>query len=174
MARPEKQAIVSDLKAKFQRAKGIVLADYRGLNVKKTTELRRKLREAGVEYKVVKNTLAQRAARDANFDIDRLLTGPSAMAFGYEDPVAPAKVIVEFARDNKELEIKGGILEGQPVGAESIKALASLPPREVLLARVASGMQAPISGMVQVLVGPLRKLVYVLNAVRTQKEAAAS
>ncbi|HHV61955.1 MAG TPA: 50S ribosomal protein L10 [Firmicutes bacterium] len=175
VARPEKEAAVADIKEKLERSKAVVLTDYRGLNVHDIMELRRKLREAGIEYKVVKNTLAQLAAEKAAMsDINTYLTGPTAMAFGFGDPVAPAKIISEFAREHKELEIKGGMLEGKVIGAAEVKALASLPSREVMLARVASAMQAPIAGIVGALSGCIRNLVYALDAVRKQKEGAAA
>lgn len=175
MARPKKEAAVADIKERLERSKAIVLTDYRGLNVHDIMELRRRLKEAGVDYKVVKNTLAQLAAEKAAIsDVNVYLSGPTAMAFGFGDPVAPAKIISEFAREHKELEIKGGILEGRVIGADDVKALALLPSREVMLARVASAMQAPIAGVVGALSGCMRKLVYALDAVRKQKEGAAA
>lgn len=175
MARPEKEAAVAELREKLGSAKGSVITDYRGLTVKKVTDLRRRLRKAGVEYKVIKNTLASRAAHELDIaDLDKYLAGPTAIAFSMEDPVAPAKVLAEFAKDNKELEIKGGLLQGKVIDSEGVKALAELPPREVLLAQVAAGMQAPISGMVQVLSGVLRSFVYALDGYRRQREEAGA
>lgn len=172
MARPEKEATVAELKSKLVAAQAVVLTDYRGLTVKKITELRRRLRQAGVEYRVAKNTLTSLAAREANLaDLDQYLSGPTALAFGETDPVAPAKVLVDFAKENKELTIKGGVLDGRVIGADQIKALADLPSREVLLARVLGGMQAPLVGMASVLSGTLRGFVYALDAYRRQREA---
>ncbi|MDI3281140.1 MAG: 50S ribosomal protein L10 [Bacillota bacterium] len=172
--REAKREVVKELQEKFASSQSVVLADYRGLNVKAMTDLRRRCREAGVEYRVVKNTLARLAARQAGLEgLEELLLGPVSLAFGYRDPVLPAKVLSEFARDHKELEIKGGVLQGKVVSYEAVKALADLPPREVLLARLVGGMQAPLSGLVAVLNGPLRQLVYALEAVRKQKEAGA-
>ncbi|HHW15285.1 MAG TPA: 50S ribosomal protein L10 [Firmicutes bacterium] len=172
MARPEKEATVAELKAKLRSAQAVVLADYRGLTVKKVTELRRRLRQAGVEYRVVKNTLTSRAAHEADLqDLDQYLTGPTAIAFGTADPVAPAKVLMDFARENKELTVKGGVLEGRVIGFDQIKALAELPSREVLLAQVLAGMQAPLAGMARVLSGTLSGFVYALDAYRRQREA---
>lgn len=166
-----KKVVVEEIKGKLQNAKGVVLADYRGLNVAEVTKLRTKLREAGVEYRVLKNTMTRIAAHDLGInDLDPFLEGPTAIAFG-SDPVAPAKVISEFAKTNKNLEIKAGLLEGKVIDFEGVKALADLPAREVLLAQVAAGMQAPLVGMVNVLQGPLRKAVYALEAIRKQKEA---
>lgn len=175
MPNPQKVAVVEEMADKLRRSEGAILTDYRGLNVKAMTELRAKLREAGVEYKVVKNTLAQRAAQAAQIEgLEQFLTGPTAIAFAYDDPVVAAKVLSEFAKANDALEIKGGLLNGKAIDVEGVKALASLPAREVLLSQVLRGMQAPIAGFVGVLQGVLRQLVYVLEAVRKQKEETAA
>ena len=172
MARPEKEAAVAELKERFASAKVVVLTDFRGLTVKKATELRRRLRQAGVEYRVVKNTLTSRAAREANLTgLDQYLAGPTALAFSGADPVAPAKVLMEFARENKELTVKAGVLDGRVIDAEQVKALADLPSREVLLAQVLAGMQAPLTGLVRVLNGTLAGFVYALEAYRRKLEA---
>jgi len=175
MARPDKAAAVAEIKEKLSKSKGVIITDYRGLNVAQATELRKQLREAGVEYRVVKNTLAILAAQGSGFDdMISLLSGPTAIAFGYEDPVAPAKVINEFARKNKALEIKGGVSEGKLLDVEGVKALALLPSKEELLGQVVRGMQSPIAGLVNVLQGTIRNLVYALEAVRKQKEEASA
>lgn len=171
----EKQAIVAELKEKLINTKGAVLTNYRGLTVAQDTKLRRKLREAGVEYRVVKNTMTRIAAKEAGLEeLAAYLEGPTAIALSDSDPVAPAKVISEFVKENKleKLEVKGGIVEGAVVDAQGVKALASLPPREVLIAQVLAGMQSPIAGLVNVLQGSIRNLVYTLDAVRQQKESA--
>lgn len=175
MARPEKVAVVEELKGKLSRAQVVVLTDYRGLNVQEITELRRQLREAGVEYKVAKNTLTIRAAREVDLpDLEQYLSGPTAIALGYDEPVSPAKIISDFARSHKELEIKGGVLEGNVIGIDAVQALADLPPRDELLAMVARAMQGPIAGLANALQGIMRNLVYALDAVREQKEAAGA
>lgn len=175
MARPEKEAAVADLKAKLSTAQAVVLTDYRGLTVKKVTELRRKLRQAGVEYLVAKNTLTSRAAHAADLAaLDQFLAGPTALAFGSADPVVPAKILMDFARDNKELTMKGGVLTGRVIGADQVKALADLPAREVLLSQVLAGMQAPLTGMARVLSGTLSGFVYALDAYRQQREARSA
>lgn len=174
MARPEKVAIVEEMSDKLQRGKGVVLTDYRGLNVQQMTELRAKLREVGVEFKVVKNTLTLLAAKNVELDdLEPLLVGPTAIAFGYDDPVASAKVVSDFAKDHKELEIKGGVLEGRVISEEEVKALGDLPSREELLAQVLRGMQSPVAGLVGVLQGTIRQFVYALEAIRKEKEKAA-
>lgn len=168
--RAEKEATVNEIQQKFERSKAVVLADYRGLNVKEVTELRKKLREAGIEYKVIKNTLTSRAAKQAKVEgLDQYLSGPTAIAFSYQDPVIPAKILANFAKDHKKLELKGGILEGRVINYQSVKALADLPSREILLGQVAGMLQAPMRGLVTVLAGPLRKAVYALDAIRKQK-----
>ena len=173
--RPEKVAVVEEIKDRLSKAQGIILADYRGLTVAQATELRRKLREAGVEFKVLKNTLTAIAAKEVGYEgLISLLVGPTAIAFGYDDPVAPAKVLSEFAKPNPALELKGGLLEGKVLDVAGVKALADLPSREELLSQVLRGMQAPISGLVNVLQGTIRNLVYALDAVRKQKEAAGA
>lgn len=173
MARAEKVAIVESLQSKMSGTQALFIADYRGLKVGELTELRARLRESGAELQVVKNTLARRAADAASLpDMGGMLTGPTAIAFAGDDVVAPAKVLHEFSQAHQALEIKGGLLEGKIVEPGEVEALAKLPSREVLLAQVVGGLQAPISGLAGVLSGLLRNLVYVLDAVRTQKEAA--
>lgn len=174
MARPEKVAMVEEIQERLSRVQGAVLTDYRGLTAGEMSALRKELREAGVEYKVFKNTLTILAAQGANLDgLVNYLTGPTAFAFGYNDPVVAAKIISEFAKKNKALEIKGGVVEGKIVGPEGVVDLANLPSREVLLSMVLRGMQAPMTGMVNVLQGNIRNFVYALNAVKEQKEASA-
>lgn len=169
----EKKAVVADLKEKLSAAKGGVLVNYRGLTVAQDTKLRRKFREAGVEYFVAKNTMIRLAAHEIGIeDLDSHLEGPSAVAISATDPVAPAKVLVDFIKENKIMEIKAGLVEGKVIDEAGVKALASLPSREVLLARVLAGMQSPIVGLVNVLQGNIRNLVYALEAVRKQKESA--
>ncbi|NPV26982.1 MAG: 50S ribosomal protein L10 [Firmicutes bacterium] len=166
-----KKQVVTEIREKLQRSKSAVLTDYRGLNVKEVTKLRNQLREAGIEYRVVKNTLATIAVKDIGLDeLEVYLKGPTAIAFS-DDPVAPAKILSEFAKTNKNFAIKGGVLEGKVIDLEGVKALADLPSREVLLAKVVGAMQAPITAWVNVLQGPIRKFVYALDAVRKQKEA---
>lgn len=175
MARPEKEAMVQEIQERLAKVQGAVLADYRGLNAEEMTQLRKATRNAGVEFKVLKNTLTILAAEALEMDdLVPYLKGPTAIAFGYNDPVAPAKVLSEFAKKSKALEIKGGIVEGRVIGPEGVANLADLPGREELLSMVLRGMQAPIAGLVNVLQGNIRNLVYALEAVRKQKEAASA
>jgi len=174
----QKQAIVADLKEQLTSAKGAVLTGYKGLTVAQDTQLRRALREAGVSYHVVKNTLMRIAAKEAGLEgLVEHLEGTTAFAVSAEDAVAPAKVISEFIKKNKledteVLTVKAGVVDGSVIDAAGVKALASLPSREVLIAKLLGSMQAPISNTVNVLQGVIRNAVYVLDAVRQQKESA--
>ena len=171
----EKEEMLQMLKEKMGSAQLIVMTDYKGINVSAMTKLRRKMRESGSEFKVAKNTIAKIAARELGIEgMDEYLEGPTALAFGFEDPVAPAKILGDFAKEYKQLAIKAGILEGRLVGEAQIKDLANLPSREVLLAKVLGGMQAPMYGFAGALQGLLRNLVYVLEAVREKKAGEAT
>jgi len=169
-----KQKIVQELRQKISDSSFLILADFRGLKVSEATELRAELRKAGVEYRVVKNTLTTLAVREAGLsELEPYLKGPTAIAFGLNDPVAPAKLLTEFAKTNKNLNIKVGVVEGKVIDLDGIKALAELPSREVLLGKVAGAFQAPIASWVNVLQAPIRSLVYVLDSIRQQKQETA-
>jgi large subunit ribosomal protein L10 len=176
----EKQALVASIKEKLTTAKGAVLTSYKGLTVAQDTELRRALREAGVSYHVVKNTMTRIAAKEAGMDaINDHLAGTTALAVSTTDAIAPAKAICEFIKKNKledngVLVVKVGLVDGAVITADEVKALASLPSREVLIAKLLGSMQAPISNTVNVLQGVIRNAVYVLDAVRQQKEQRES
>jgi len=176
----EKQALVASIKEKLTTAKGAVLTSYKGLTVAQDTELRRALREAGVSYHVVKNTMTRIAAKEAGLDaINDHLAGTTALAVSTTDAIAPAKAICEFIKKNKledngVLVVKVGLVDGTVINADEVKALASLPSREVLIAKLLGSMQAPISNTVNVLQGVIRNAVYVLDAVRQQKEQKES
>lgn len=155
-----KQVQVQEITEKFQSASSVVVVDYRGLNVAQVTELRKQLREAGVEFKVYKNSLTRRAAESAEMaELNEFLTGPNAIAFSNEDVVAPAKVLNDFAKDHEALEIKAGVIEGKLVTLDEVKAIATLPSREGLLSMLLSVLQAPI-----------RNLALATKAVADQKE----
>lgn len=171
--RPEKVAKVAEIKELLTNSKCTILVDFCGLTVAQDTALRRKMREAGVHYNVVKNTLLRIAAAEAGIEgLEPSLEKNTAIAAAPEDPVAVAKIICEFAKENKELKVKVGVLDGKVISAEEIKALAALPPKEVLIAKMLGSMNAPISGFVNVLQGTIRNVVYALDAVRKQKESA--
>lgn len=169
----EKQKIVADLREKFEAAKVVIVTDYKGLDVAQMNALRRKLREAEVEYQVVKNTMLTRASKDTDAEqLVDMFKGPSAIALAFTDPVAPAKVLTQFAKDNDKLEIKAGVMNGKLLDLTAIGALAKLPSREELLAQVLATMNAVPQGLVSALADAPRRLVNVLNAVKDQKEAA--
>lgn len=147
-----KKAQVEEIKGKLENAQSAVLVEYRGLNVAETTELRKKFREAGVEYKVYKNNLVKIAIKDTKFEaLEQDLTGPNAIAFGYEDPVVPAKVIKDFAKEHKALELKSGVVEGQYCNLEKITEIADIPSREVLIGKFLGSIKAPISNFAYLL-----------------------
>jgi len=174
ITKAEKQKIVAQVKEDLEKAKTAIVADYRGLNVEQITKLRRALREENVKFVVVKNTLAKRAAHELGIEaLDAYLEGPTAIAYGFDDPVAPAKVLVDYTKEFDKLEVKGGLLEGAPVDLPRIKALASLPSREVLLAQVAGAFAAPMTNFAGAAQALLRKFVGTLDAIREKKEAEA-
>jgi large subunit ribosomal protein L10 len=140
-----KQEAVEVVAAKLRESVTTVVADYRGLNVAQVTELRKQLREAGIEFQVLKNTLLRRATAAAELtELDAVLTGPTAIAFGKDDAVSAAKILNDFAKKNNALELKGAVVEGRVIGVEEIKALAELPSREGLLSMLLSVLQAPV------------------------------
>jgi len=172
-----KQETVAEIKERFKSAKSVVLVDYRGVNVAQVTELRRQFRAAGVDYVVLKNTLVQRAVDDLKItDLDQYLTGPSAFAFGVNDPVAPAKVLTEFITKTKNdsLRPKAAYIDGAVFGPEGVKALSELPPKEVLIARMMGSLNAPITNFVGALSAILRSVVFAIDAIRKQKEESGS
>lgn len=141
----KKETLVQAAAEKFESAASVVIVDYRGLTVEEVTNLRKQLRDAGVEMKVIKNSILSRAAKKVGLDgLDEVFTGPTAVAFSNDDVVAPAKIIDEFAKDAKALEIKGGVIEGKVSSVEQITALAKLPNREGLLSMLLSVLQAPV------------------------------
>ena len=181
MAVTEKKiAIVADLKEKLTSCKGAVLTTYSGLTVAEDTALRVELRNAGVSYHVVKNTMTRIAATEAGLDgIVSHLEGTTALAISMEDAVAPARVICDFIKKNNledqaKLVVKVGIVEGSVVSADEVKAISNLPSKEVLIGKLLGSIQAPLSNTVGVMGSMLRSIVTVLDAVRKQKEEQAS
>ena len=173
MNREEKARVIEELAEKL-RGNYVVLVDYQGMNVAQSTRLRARSRESGVEFVVAKNTLARRAADAVGVEsLSELLEGPTAMAFS-EDPVAGAKLMVEFSDEVESFEVKGGLLDSsRVVDAAGVIALSRLPGREQLIAQVIGGVQSPIAGLVSVLNGTIQNLAVVLNAVAEQKGAQA-
>ncbi len=171
--RPEKTAIVDELKKKVDGSTFVIVADYKGLNVSKTAELRRRLRGVKAQYQVLQNRLFQRAAKDAKLGgLEKTLDGPSAMVFGSGDVVQAAKVLKDFIRENDLPVIKAGALEGALLSAQDIEHLAGLPSREVLLGMLVGTVAAPLSQLVGVLQQKVASVVYVLKALQDKKEKA--
>ena len=168
----QKKAVVAELSERLKGSVAGVLVNYKGITVADDTKLRKDLREAGVKYTVVKNTLLKRAAEDAGIEgLDPVLEGTTALATSEEDYVAAAKILCEYAEKNKNFEIKSGYVDGGVLGVDEIKDLAKLPSKEVLVAKALGGLNAPISGFVTVLNGNIRGLAFVLNAIAEKKGA---
>lgn len=168
----QKKDAVDALAEKIGSAVSGVLVDYLGLTVEEDTKLRNDLRAAGVEYKVVKNTITKFALDKAGMEgLDPVLNGPTSLALSFDDAVAPAKILSTFAKDNEGFEIKAGFVDGKVIGLDEIKELAELPSREVLIAKTLGGLNAPIAGFANVLNANLRGLAVVLNAIAEQKSA---
>lgn len=158
-----KQEAVTVIAAKLAESSSTVVADYRGLNVSQVTELRKQLREAGIEFQVLKNSLVRRATEGTDYEgLNEILTGPTAIAFSKDDAIAPAKILNDFAKKNDALKLKGGVVEGKVVSMEEIKALAELPSRDGLLSMLLSVLQAP-----------MRNFALAVKAVGEKQEAEA-
>lgn len=169
--RQQKNQIVRDLAGKLKNSKSVVFSDYKGLTVKNMTTLRKELRESGIEFQVLKKTLINIALKDAGIDVDaKKLEGQVAIAVSSGDEVAAAKIIAKTAKANENLKIVGGILGIKELSAQEVKALAQLPSKEELLAKLVGTINAPVSGFVNVLAGNLRGLVNVLNAISDAKK----
>ena len=158
-----KKGLVTTIAEKLEKSVSCIVVDYKGLKVEEVTELRSKFREAGIDYKVYKNTLVRRAAAEvgnmAQFD-DVNLVGTNAIAFGYEDPVAPAKIVNDFAKTHPKIELKMGFVEGEFYDAENIKKLAEIPSRDELIAKLLGSLKAPVSNF-----------VYLVDAIAKKQEA---
>lgn len=175
MARPEKEAAVSEITEILKGATSVFVTDYKGLTVERITDLRTQCRKDKVSYMVVKNTLARRAAKDAGFDeMVSYLQGPSAIAYSFDDPSAPARIISEFAEKDpaNKPEIKMSLFEGVFYGPERVAEIAALPSKNELLAMLVGGFNAPLQGFVGSLHGLLQKLALVVKAYQEQKEQA--
>jgi large subunit ribosomal protein L10 len=172
MPRKEKELIVDDLSDKIKNTNGVVLTDYQGLTVAEISELRAKLRPLKCEYKVIKNTLSRLALKKAGIsDFEKYFKGPTAVAIEKGDPVSVSKVLIDFSKEHSKLKLKAGLLGSKVLTLEDIRSLASLPSREALIAKLLGTMNAPITNFVGVLAAVPRSLVYVLEAIRKQKEA---
>ena len=166
----QKKVIVAQIKEKFESAHSAVFVDYRGLTVAEVTELRNECRKAGVEYVVLKNTMIELAAKELGIEgLDSYLKGPTAVAFGHKDPASPAKILSDFIKKTKKMELKCAVIDKQTLDAAGAQALADLPPKEVLIAKMMGSLNALITNFVGVLSATLRSLVYAIEAVRKQK-----
>lgn len=172
-SRISKDLIIREIETQIKQNPIFFITEHGGISATKLDQLRNKLRKAGARYLVVKKTLGERALRNAKLEaISETLSGAAGIAFTGGDPVASSKVLVEFAKENENFKIQSAYLNGSVVGVDQVKVLASLPSREALLAKVASGMQAPIFKLVNVLAGTLRQVVTVLDAIAKQKGKA--
>jgi large subunit ribosomal protein L10 len=171
MNRTEKQALVAELSEKIKGAKALYYTDFTGLNVKRMTELRRRLRKAGVEYVVIKNTLALRAVNESGLVGERL-RGPTGIVVA-KDALAGAKVLTDFAKENDQKpSVKGGMFDGRTIDAEQVKRLANMPSRDQLLSELGAGLMAPLASFAGALNGMMYQMVGALEALRAQKEGA--
>ncbi|MCM1989635.1 50S ribosomal protein L10 [Oceanirhabdus seepicola] len=156
-----KEAKVEEIRATLEKAQTVILTNYQGLTVEEDTQLRKQFREAGVEYKVFKNTLVKLALKELGIEgLDEHLEGPVSIALGYEDPTAPGRVISAFVKEHKALELKAGLVQGEVYDLEKITEFASIPPKEVLLGKLLGSLQSPIS-----------KFAYLVKAIAEKNEA---
>lgn len=170
MNKAQKKEVVRELNGKLATAKAAILTDFKGLTVSEISELRRELRKVGVEYRVVKNTLTKLAA--AGTDAEKLnshLQGPTGLVLGFDDPVAPAKALMDFAKKQQKLTVRVGLVEGAIADLDQLKAIAALPSRDELLSRMAAGFQAPASKMARLLNATVARLGYALTALKDKK-----
>ncbi|MEW6685901.1 MAG: 50S ribosomal protein L10 [Candidatus Edwardsbacteria bacterium] len=170
MPKLEKENKIEALTVKFKKAKVVYLTDFTGLNVAQITELRKKMRQVGIDYQVTKNTFASLAARQTGYDLlVSYFDGPTGLVFGVEDPIITAKVLLDFIKLYEKPKIKAGFTDGRLLSPEEIKNLSTLPSKTVLLSQVVSGLQAPLVKFVGVLQGILRNFLFTLEEIRTHK-----
>ncbi len=168
--RQKKEKLVEDVQGKFKMAKATFIAEYKGMKAVEMNEIRKVLRDASIDLKIVRNTLARRAVKGTRIEhISEKLAGATAIAFSYNDPAQAAKTLVQFAKDTPNLKLKMGTLGDKIISLEEIKGLAELPPREVLIGMFLATLKSPSAGLVGVLSGVPRKFLYALNAIQTKK-----
>ena len=175
MNKTDKQTVVKDLTARLEQSVNLYVTDFTGITVKRMTEMRRRFRAEGLDYMVVKNTLARRALADASVEgLEHVLVGPTGFVFAGSDAVAAAKILTEFQRDGEDRPaVKAGLVDGRPVGPDEVKRLATLPTREQLMGQLAGAMQAPLQGLLGAFNGLLYQFAGVLDSLRAQRENAA-
>ncbi|HTR80021.1 MAG TPA: 50S ribosomal protein L10 [Bacteroidota bacterium] len=173
MKKSEKEQIIADVRDKVSRAKGMFFTDFTGITVEQATELRREFRKSGIDYKVVKNTLARKALESVTgFDaVYKTLTGPTGIAFSYEDPVTPAKIIKKFYEKNEKISCKACVIDKQVYEGSKLDELSKLPSRGEIIASILGSIQAPVSGIVGSINAVMRDLVGVLDAIEKKKAA---
>ena len=173
MLRHEKDAVIAEVQQLLTDTENVFVSDYRGLTVAELAELRGKLRESGAQFKIVKNTLGGIAAdKSGREPVKELLTGPTGVTFCGDDMVGAAKALADFAKTHPQLEVRGGLLDASLIDAAGVKAIAGLPPRDVLIAQLVGTMAAPMSGLVTVLQGTISGFVRALDQVAQQRAAA--
>ncbi len=175
LSKDSKKEILQDLIAKLKESTGVVLTDYQGMNVAQINSLRNELKDEKVEFKVVKNTLLEKASEELNVeDLTKDLIGCTAMVFCSDDGVAPARLLKEYFKKNKlELKFKSGLIDGRVFSPEKIMEIASLPSKDVLIAQMINGVKSPLYSLAFILQWPLRGLIFTLEAVKRQKEKAS-
>ncbi len=175
LSKDSKKEILQELITKLKESKGVVLTDYQGMNVFQISRLRNELKEKRVEFKIFKNTLMEKASEELNVeDLTKDLIGCTAMAFCSDDGIAPARFLKEYFKKNKiDLKIKSGLIDGRVFSPERIMEIASLPSKDVLVAQMINGVKSPLYSLVFILQGPLRGLIYTLEAVKKEKEKAS-
>ncbi len=166
----KKEKQVNELKEKLTQISSAILTDFRGLTVKEMTDLRRQLKAANIDYKITKNNLMFRAVNESDLKtLHQYLQGPTAIAFGLDDPTVPVKILMNFIKEYKKLEIKAGIIQGRVFNAEELTQISKLPSKEILLTQFIGGIQAPLAGLVNVLSGTIKGLLNVLKAIEEKK-----
>ncbi len=176
LSKDTKKKIIENLIEELKNSKGIILTDYKGMSVSQISSLRNELREKKVTFKVVKNSLMERVSEELDIkDLTKGLVGCTAVAFCNEDGIVPARLLKEYSRKNKvEMKIKSGLVEGRFLSPEKVMEIASLPSKDVLITQIIAGVKAPLYSLVFVLQGPLRGLIYTLEAIKKQKEDKVS
>jgi large subunit ribosomal protein L10 len=172
ITKEKKSAQIAELTEKFSRSKAVVLTEYKGLTVAEVSELRKLLKEAGAEYKVFKNTISVIASKGTHVEPAKdHFAGPVGIAFGFDDPIAAAKKVLEYAGKNEKLKVKSGVIEGQLYSFEDIKAVSKLPPKPALLSMLAGAMQAPAAKLAGALNATLAQFAYALEALKNKKSS---
>lgn len=168
----EKAKVVEELNDKFKKIKSAVFADFTGLDVAQVTELRKRLRDSSTEFRVVKNSLALRASKGTGLEeLSEYFSGPTSIAFSFEDELVPAKVIIDYIKDQPQIKIKGGFIEGKKIESSKLEELAKLPSKEIMISMLLASFQSPLVSLVGTLEGVLRNFIYTLEGIKGLKES---